>query len=181
MRKVIQFDYYYEAYSEYGKDYFWSQKDKNAVTSYYFKIDGVLIEVSYEIYMLCMKSAKKLEYAEMVQVKRKYRSLDNKEDFVELELHRADENEIAESIYKNELYKQLHAAIRNLDTLERMIIYGTYFEELSERQLAAKLDIPQRTINYKKHQILNCLKKSLLDKGADEYICEGDGGKTNGK
>ena len=164
MGKTNRFFSYCSDFNEYGKDFFWSKKDDTGKSRYYFKIDDTLIEVSYEVYMVCMKSEKKLEYAEKVQIKRNYRSLDNKNDYVESELHKSNENRIVDFINKNELYEMLFNAIKTLNDLERKILFGIYFEDMSERQLAKKLKIPQRTINYKKHKILLKLKNQLFEK-----------------
>ena len=56
MGKTNRFFSYCSDFNEYGKDYFWSKKDDTGKSRYYFKIDDTLIEVSYEVYMFCMKS-----------------------------------------------------------------------------------------------------------------------------
>ena len=83
---------------------------------------------------------------------------------MESELHKSNENRIVDFINKNELYEMLFNAIKTLNDLERKILFGIYFEDMSERQLAKKLKIPQRTINYKKHKILLKLKNQLFEK-----------------
>lgn len=151
--------------SEYEKDYFWSRRDITGRIRYFFRLNHHFIEVNHEIYNVCMRSAKNMQYAEEMPIKRNYRSFDNEEDHVEWEFHRNDENKVVYEFYKKESYRLLSEAIKSLSLCERCIIYGLYFEGLSERQLSKKIKLPQRTINYKKQQILKKLRKNLVQKG----------------
>lgn len=148
---------------EYEKDFFWTKKDADENIKYYFKIDDALIEVNYEIYMLCMRSAKKLEYTEKVQINRNYRSLDNEKDFVERELHKGYRDKSIDMIYQKDLLRVLYDSIDELDPKEKQIINGLFFEGLTERQLSDRIHMPQRTINYKKKMILKKLRHVLQD------------------
>ena len=86
---------------------------------YYFKIKKVLIEVDYEIYMLCMRSAKKLEYAEKVERKRNYRSLDNESDFAEWDFLKNQKKDAMDDLIEKEIDKALYKAIGNLRDLDK--------------------------------------------------------------
>ena len=57
----------------------------------------------------------------------------------------------------------LWIALQSLPEDERSLIDELFFNEKSERKLAAELDIPRMTLSDKKNRILRKLKK-LLDK-----------------
>lgn len=160
--------------SEYGKSYFWSKQDSAGRIKYYFKINKVLIEVDYEIYMLCMRSAKKLEYAEKVERKRNYRSLDNESDFAEWDYLKNQRKDAIDDLIEKEIDKALYKAIGSLRDLDKEIIIGIYFNGFSERELSKRIGVAQTTINYRKRVILKKLKAILMNETyLDEFLKKG--------
>lgn len=152
---------------EYGKNYFWSRKGEKGEKRYFFKINNLFVEVDQEIYKLCMNSAKKIEYAEMIAKRRNYRSMDNEYDDIEWEYLKKQREDILDDLIEKEIETVLYKAIRILDPIEKKIITGIYFNGLSERELSKLINLPQTTINYKKKKILKKLKMFLIN---DDYF-----------
>lgn len=59
------------------------------------------------------------------------------------------------------LRDRLHACLELLPSQEWELIQALYFEELSERDLARKTGVPQRTIHDRKKKAIAHLKKML--------------------
>ena len=59
------------------------------------------------------------------------------------------------------LQERLHQCLELLPPQDRELIHALYFEELSERQLAKRTGIPQRTINDRKRRVIAQLKKNV--------------------
>ena len=55
--------------------------------------------------------------------------------------------------------QQLHEAIQNLQKGEQYLIIQLFYEDKSERELAAELGISQKAVNKRRHKILEKLKK----------------------
>ena len=52
------------------------------------------------------------------------------------------------------LREQLYEAIRNLEEGEQYLIIQLFYEDKSERELAAELGISQKAVNKRRHKIL---------------------------
>ena len=70
---------------------------------------------------------------------------------------------IVDRLIHREQLEALWIALQSLPEDERSLIDELFFNEKSERKLAAELDIPRMTLSDKKNRILRKLKK-LLDK-----------------
>lgn len=124
--------------------------------------DGQKIEVSTEVYEA---------YSRM---DRRERYLYEREEGLLLSLERLAEDNIPLSILMSECvpsaedealrqmdYEQLRAALGSLATESQQMIKALYFDELTERQYAAKMGVSQPTINHRKVRALAQLKKLL--------------------
>ena len=58
--------------------------------------------------------------------------------------------------------KELHKAIGELEPEDRKLIISLYFNGVSERQLSARLGVPQTTISYRKQKALDFLRGKIL-------------------
>lgn len=69
-----------------------------------------------------------------------------------------------EDIWEEKLLLQkLQQLLLELSPNEKEVICGLFYEELTERELSEKINVPQKTINDRKQRILKKLKK-LLEK-----------------
>lgn len=57
----------------------------------------------------------------------------------------------------------LHEALKKLNEEERTIIHLLFFDECTEREVARKIGISQKTVNNRKKKILEKLKMDLKD------------------
>jgi RNA polymerase sigma factor (sigma-70 family) len=68
-----------------------------------------------------------------------------------------------DEIAQRDMVERLRQCLLLLDKAERQLIMALFYLKKSERQLAAEIGIPQRTINDRKRNILVKLKK-LMEK-----------------
>ena len=70
-----------------------------------------------------------------------------------------DSSEHFEDVIDRKLMAQrLPKLISKLNEAEKELILNIYFRNISERELAKKMNIPRATLQYRKNQILNQLK-----------------------
>ena len=132
-------------------------------------------EASEEVIELLKETERKMQYQEydlkaeqtiIDQEAQEIRVIPSREDSYErlLEEHNlpADEQADVESIVLSKIVReQLHEAIRNLEEEERYLIFQLFFQERSERDMAAELGISQKAVNKRRHKILKKLKKFI--------------------
>ncbi len=68
---------------------------------------------------------------------------------------------VEDAAIANILRDKLHYCLALLDEPDRQLIHALYFEGLSERKYAKRVEIPQQTISDRKRRILARLKKLL--------------------
>lgn len=68
-----------------------------------------------------------------------------------------------EMVIQQETRANLRRALSSLPKDERKLIYELYYKKKSERKLEVETGIPQKTINDRRHRILNKLKE-LMEK-----------------
>ena len=73
----------------------------------------------------------------------------------------ADETDIQEIVADKLLMDELHKALAELTEDERALIDALFFQEKSERTVAAERHVQQNTITYHKKKILNKLKMNI--------------------
>jgi RNA polymerase sigma factor (sigma-70 family) len=59
------------------------------------------------------------------------------------------------------LIEEMLRCLRRLDEADRRLLAALYFEDKSERELARELEIPRKTLSYRKHKILEQLKRLM--------------------
>ena len=69
--------------------------------------------------------------------------------------------DVAGQVERTLLLDKLRKSLPMLKAEEQELICALFFQRLSERELAAKTGIPQRTINDRKRRILAKLKEFL--------------------
>ena len=67
--------------------------------------------------------------------------------------------DVENAVLNRMLREQLYEAIRNLEEGEQYLIIQLFYEDKSERELAAELGISQKAVNKRRHKILEKLKK----------------------
>lgn len=134
-------------------------------------------EASEEVIEVLRETERKMQYQEydlkaertrVDQEIQQIRIIPSREDSYErlMEEHNlsGDEQADVESIVLSKMMReQLHKAIRNLEEEEQYLIIQLFYEDKSERELAAELEISQKAVNKRRHKILGKLKK-IMDK-----------------
>lgn len=85
---------------------------------------------------------------------------DSLERLQEMAVQFAEESRsVEEQILKKIEYEQLHKFISELSKEEQWLIHELYFEERTEREVAAELGLSQKAVNKRRQKILEKLRK----------------------
>ena len=85
---------------------------------------------------------------------------DSLERLQEMAVQFAEESRsVEEQILKKIEYEQLHKFISELSKEEQWLIHDLYFEERTEREVAAELGLSQKAVNKRRQKILEKLRK----------------------
>lgn len=128
---------------------------------YFLPLYGMLMEVPKEVYIEFYKDKRRQKYL-MEQ------SADNGDfsydmlttgEFNGEEILRDSKADVEELVERKIMLDRLQEGLSMLMKEERELIYALFFSGLSEREWSARTGIPQKTINDRKHRILEKLKK----------------------
>lgn len=70
-----------------------------------------------------------------------------------------EDDSVEDQILQKMEFEQLHKAILTLSEEERWLIQQLYFEERTEREVAAELGLSQKAVNKRRKKILEKLRK----------------------
>lgn len=138
--------------------------DKHYLKKHHFIMaHGVFLELYEEDWKELNQDRDRLRYLKKLDQQNKILSIDsfdteddNGSDFISCQ-----GVDIAEEIVNKMMIEQMMKCLSFLPVEEQNIIQEIYFNGLSERQLATKISIPQKTINDRKLKILEKLKKFM--------------------
>ena len=143
---------------------------------YYANVDGQMIEITKEVAYAMnnfyrSSKAKKVEInnelGEVVdkmlrEVPYSGQSVDGEgfmiEDFPDVNC------DVENSVITKMEHQDIHKVINQLSSEERMIVYGIYFENKTQLQMAAIMGVSRQVLAYKLKAILNKMRKIYLDK-----------------
>ena len=153
-----------KGYTQVSEDYIKGYIDgfKNG-RPYFINLGYAVMETDKEHYCSFYKDYRRHRYLAEEAAKfgvLSYDTLDNDEfsgsDIV------VDTSERFEDVIDRKLIAQrLPELISKLNEAEKELILDYYFRNISERDLSQKLGVPRTTLQYRKSQILNQLKKIL--------------------
>jgi RNA polymerase sigma factor (sigma-70 family) len=84
------------------------------------------------------------------------------EDGVQVELQLSlYQPTVEDRLIQQEQLQKLGQALVTLNPEEKLLIHELFFNELSERNLSAKINVPQKTINDRKRKILLKLRNLM--------------------
>ena len=132
--------------------------------TYYIKIQDVVVEVTktvYHAYYRMERHARHLEEKDRQHGLVSYHALDTEDTQGEETLPSPDAASVEDEAIAHILRDRLHACLELLPSQEWELIQALYFEELSERDLARKTGVPQRTIHDRKKKAIAHLKTML--------------------
>jgi len=119
---------------------------------------GKVVEVSEEVYRAIKQPQWREKKRQIVRQKKEV-SLEALEEKGNILYEDRDQASIEETIIRNIVCEQLMKAFAKLSNEERLIIYGLYFDEKSEREVARMMGISQAAIHKRRNRILEKLKK----------------------
>lgn len=119
---------------------------------------GKVVEVSEEVYRAIKQPQWREKKRQIVRQKKEV-SLEALEEKGNTLYEDREQASIEETIIRNIVREQLMKAFAKLSNEERLIIYGLYFDEKSEREIARMMGISQAAIHKRRNRILEKLKK----------------------
>ena len=143
---------------------------------YYANVDGQMIEITKEV-AYAMNNFYRSSKAKKVEIKNELgevvdkmlrevpysgQSVDGEglmiEDFPDMNC------DVESSVITKMEQQDIHKVINLLSAEERMIVYGIYFENKTQLQMAAIMGVSRQVLAYKLKAILNKMRKIYLDK-----------------
>ena len=131
---------------------------------YYIHVPGALVEVSEDIYFAYYQEKRRgrtLREKDERNGAISYDGLDTPELSGQEMIPDRDAVSVEDAAIANILRGELRRCLALLDEPDRQLIHALYFEGLSERKYAKRVEIPQQTISDRKRRILARLKKLL--------------------
>lgn len=130
---------------------------------YYWKMNGFLYEIDEEQYHRYRKEQDRHDYLKKQEHEAVILSLDSLgEDGASGDLFIADPNvNLEEDVVHKIMLEKLKSALEKFSPEELRLIDLLYSQTKSERETALILGISQRTVGYRKNNILSKLKKLL--------------------
>lgn len=131
-------------------------------SEYYIKVEGVLVDVSKDVYLAYYsieRHIRTLVEKDVRNGKVLYSALDTEETLGEEMIPDLGAASVEDVAIANVLSVRLHQCLELLPMSERELLHALYFEGLTERQLSKRTSIPQRTINDRRNRALAKLKK----------------------
>ena len=131
---------------------------------YYINVPGALVEVSEGVYFAYYQEKRRgrtLREKDERNGAVSYDGLDTPELTGQEMIPDRDAVSVEDAAIANILRGELRRCLALLDEPDRQLIQALYFEGLSERKYAKRVEIPQQTISDRKRRILARLKKLL--------------------
>lgn len=153
----------YKVY-DYDKTSFKKIKNNDGKYKYFIKVENEYIEVTREVYLVCMSSYAKIKYDSQKEVARSvkyYEDVDQVTSFI-LSNKTLDINT---KIFINDLANLAIQEIHKLPDKYRNIAICLFLDELSERTTATRLSIPKSTVHKRKIVIQKILQEKLKKGG----------------
>ena len=133
---------------------------------YYIKVQGELVEVNKEIYLTYYRMERKAR----VVVEKDQRNgtvlfsdLDTREFLTTKIFQDSHADSVEDTVVGHVMSEKLRRCLKLLSDDEINLIRRRYWDQVSQSELAAEMQISQQVISYRERQILGKLKK-LLDK-----------------
>ena len=139
------------------------ESDQTYMDKLFIPIQGCLLEVVREQYTDFYRDKERWRYLQKLDMKNSLVSLDG---FMDSEGNALDflvdeAADIAETVVNAWMVDRLKAALSLLSDSEQALIRAIFFEELSEREVGARLGITQSVVNKRKARILIKLRKII--------------------
>lgn len=125
-------------------------------------VKGERISVTYEVYKAYYQEYEHERYLKNKSAQHEYSLEQFIETGVSIEFICLDSvTPIEDEVLKTEQVAHLQCCLDKLNSEERQIIYGIFFEEKTERELAKRLQISASAVGYRKRKILKALYQGM--------------------
>lgn len=143
--------------NDYTRYNFWTEKNDGKL-EYYMVVKGKKIQVPRKVFLTCQNS-----YRKMLRDSENDQRVYNFTDLSQAERYQINKQSDEDRI--NQLYRKyvIDRALDKLTVQERYLIEQIYFNGCSERVLAEKMGIPEKTLNNHKHKIFQKLRKIMAE------------------
>lgn len=140
-----------------------SEMEHNFRDRLFIPLHGTLMEVTEKDYKSFYKNDRRQKYLNEEAARNgmfSYNSLDTN-DMSGEEVICDSSVDIEKSVIDKLMYDKLHQCLSKLENEEISLIQALYFEGKSEREWSKETGMARKTINDRRHKILNKLKKIL--------------------
>ena len=146
---------------DYDRTCFKVLKNIDDELKYYIKVNFEYIEVSREIFKICRHSYDKIRKDEKKKVDRSilnFKDIDQSTFFV---VNKEINFNVVEHIYLKDIAKAIKHEILLLPEIDKKIATCIFIKELSDRETARILNIPQTTVTYRKKVIRKIIQEKI--------------------
>lgn len=131
---------------------------------YRIKVQGVLVEVTKEVYLAYYsveRHTRTLDEKDVRNGKVLYSELDTEETLGEEMSPDFGAARVEDVAIGNILCEKLHQCLTLLSEQEQELIRALYYEGLTEREYAQRIDISQKGVNKRRHKIMDKLRAMM--------------------
>ena len=150
------------------KDYFYDYQKSSFKTAnnsgkktYYIKINQDYIEITEEIYKVCKSSYDKLRYTYKQEVAHSVSHYEDMDIATSFCLHQ-NVSAINKLLLKD-LTSTIYSEIDQLNSTDRKIAILFFIYEYNISEISRILDLPRKTVTYRKNKIQKHLQKVVKD------------------
>lgn len=148
--------------NDYTRNYFWVKTDKNGNKRYYFKIRNQLVEVDKEVFNICFSSYRKQQRDIQQDKDAGLISLNALNDYNQEYTNTVGvDHDYIHEIYVNDEVARILELISQLNPNDRELITNLLIREKTEKEIAECLKVSQQSINKRKKQIIQKIRKKL--------------------
>ena len=140
-----------------------TENDKSYEDKLFLPLHGMLMEVAEDEYRTFYKNVRRQKYLKELSTANGDFSCDmlTTDDFNGQDILIDEEQDVEEIVEKNLMIDKLNDCLYLLSDEEKELIQMIFFEELTEREIAAKKGVSQVAIHKRKQKILEKLKEFL--------------------
>lgn len=146
---------------DYDRTCFQVLKNIDDELKYYIKVGFEYVEVSQEIFKTCRRSYDKIRKNEKNKVARSILNFQDMDQATFFVVNKEIQFDIVEHIYLKDIAKAIKHEILLLPERDNKIATCIFIKELSDRETARILNIPQTTITYRKKVIRKIIQEKI--------------------
>lgn len=146
---------------DFGKNSFFIKKDSNKIKKYYININEEYIEVNDDVFKVFKSSYDKIRNTEKNKVARSILNFGDIDQATFFVVNKEINFDVVEHIYLKDIAKAIKHEILLLPEKDKKIAICIFIKELSDRETAKILKIPQTTVTYRKKVIRKIIQEKI--------------------